>query len=115
MIEEEIILKIPKSIVNQIDELIKERYFSSRDEFVRYAVRESLTEIAINKKMSKEECKKIWEDYKIRKKDVKIAEKEIEELLDEVDKEWKKWKKFRTFALYIPIMKLLMPKASTFL
>lgn len=50
MIEEEITLKIPKSIVNQIDELIKEGYFSSRDEFVRYAVRESLTEIAISKK-----------------------------------------------------------------
>jgi len=95
MIEEEITLKIPKSIVNQIDELVKEGYFSSRDEFIRYAVRESLTEIAISKKISIEECRKIWKDYKTRKKDIKIDEKEIKELLDEVDKEWKKWRKLR--------------------
>jgi Arc/MetJ-type ribon-helix-helix transcriptional regulator len=95
MIEEEITLKIPKSIVNQIDELVKEGYFSSRDEFIRYAVRESLTEIVISKKISIEECRKIWKDYKTRKKDIKIDEKEIKELLDEVDKEWKKWRKLR--------------------
>ena len=95
MIEEEITLKIPKSIVNQIDNLVKEGYFSSRDEFIRYAVRESLTEIAISKKISIEECRKIWKDYKTRKKDIKIDEKEINELLDEVDKEWKKWRKLR--------------------
>jgi Arc/MetJ-type ribon-helix-helix transcriptional regulator len=95
MIEEEITLKIPKSIVNQIDELVREGYFSSRDEFIRYAVRESLTEIAISKKISIEECRKIWKDYKTRKKDIKIDEKEIDELLDEVDKEWKKWRKLR--------------------
>ena len=95
MIEEEITLKIPKSIVNQIDELVKEGYFSSRDEFIRYAVRESLTEIAISKKISIEECRKIWKDYKTRKKDIKIDEKEIDELLNEVDKEWKKWRKLR--------------------
>jgi len=95
MIEEEITLKIPKSIVNQIDELVREGYFSSRDEFIRYAVRESLTEIAISKKISIEECRKIWKDYKTRKKGIKIDEKEIDELLDEVDKEWKKWRKLR--------------------
>jgi Arc/MetJ-type ribon-helix-helix transcriptional regulator len=95
MIEEEITLKIPKSIVNQIDELVREGYFSSRDEFIRYAVRESLTEIAISKKISIEECRKIWKDYKTRKKDIKIDEKEIDELLNEVDKEWKKWRKLR--------------------
>jgi Ca2+-binding EF-hand superfamily protein len=54
-----------------------------------------LTEIVISKKISIEECRKIWKDYKTRKKDIKIDEKEIKELLDEVDKEWKKWRKLR--------------------
>ncbi|WP_324735250.1 ribbon-helix-helix protein, CopG family [Thermococcus sp. SY098] len=82
-------IRLPKTLLKSIDELVENGEFNNRSEFVRYAIREALVKLALTKRITEQEARRIWEEYKIKAKEV--PEKEIEEVLREVDKEWKKW------------------------
>lgn len=82
-------IRLPKTLLRSIDELVEDGEFTNRSEFVRYAIREALVKLALTKRITEQEARRIWEEYKTKAKEV--PEKEIEEVLREVDKEWKKW------------------------
>jgi|Deesub1362B_J571_1020462.scaffolds.fasta_scaffold00143_53 Arc/MetJ-type ribon-helix-helix transcriptional regulator len=87
--ENRLTIRLPKALIKSIDELVEEGEFTSRSEFVRYAIREALVNIILTKRITKEEARRVWREYKARAKEV--PEEEIEEVLREVDEEWKKW------------------------
>ncbi|USH00463.1 ribbon-helix-helix domain-containing protein [Thermococcus argininiproducens] len=82
-------VRLPEALVKSIDQLVEEGEFSNRSEFMRYAIREALVRIALTRKITRKEAKKIWEEHKKESKEV--SEEEIEQVLREVDKEWKEW------------------------
>ena len=82
-------IRLPKTLLRSIDELVEDGEFTNRSEFVRYAIREALVKLALTKRITEQEARRIWGEYKTKAKEV--PEKEIEEVLREVDKEWKKW------------------------
>lgn len=87
--ENRLTIRLPKALIKSIDELVEEGEFTSRSEFVRYAIREALVNLTLTKKITKEEARRVWREYKVRAKEV--PEEEIAEVLKEVDEEWKKW------------------------
>lgn len=80
---EKVSVRFPPAIMREIDELVESGGFSSRSELIKEAVRFFL--------MHYESPQELWESYKLLARVRKLpSEKELEKLLEEVDRKWKR-------------------------